>query len=170
MMTQQDWLKSVPNKAELFTEWLQVGKRLWQSAAQMAQAIKDASHAALGKELPHAEQLARGLIALGQQEEIQGLIALGEMALGDALRFQLRSREGCRLLDQAAERVKQLGDEIGWARTGIGWLGSVHQLAEHPLLEPIVEEAADIYTTHHAWAWFASLCHNYAYHWIVWGQ
>jgi hypothetical protein len=114
----------------------------------MGQAIKEASTAACHENLPRAEQLARSLIVLGEREDDQRLIALGEMALGDALRLQMRYHEGCHLLDQAAERFLRLDDEVGWARTRIGWLGNVHHLPSYSDPEPVVERTVEIFTRH----------------------
>ncbi len=170
LMTRDNWLKQLPDNLNQLPAWLAAGMTLWHDMAAMGNAIKDASHAALYEDLPRAERLARGIVMLGEQVEREELIALGEMALGDALRLQMRYHEGNVLLDQAGSRFEQLGDELGWARTRIGWLGNVHHLSDSPPLEPIVERAVDIFTRHKTWAWLSSLCHNYAYYRIMLGQ
>jgi CHAT domain-containing protein len=165
-----DWLAAIPEASQALESWLTAGMSLWDDVQQMGQAIKEASHTALSKDLPRAEQLGRSLIVLGEMQQAESLIALGEMALGDALRLQMRYHEGCNLLDQAAERFLRLGDEVGWARTRIGWLGNVHHLPSYPAPEPIVERAVEIFTRHKAWRWLSTLCYNYAYHYSMLGD
>ena len=169
-MTRDEWLKAIPDNLKTLPEWLAAGIRLWDDMQAMGNAIKEASYAALYEDLPRAEQLGRGLIMLGEQLEEQKLIALGEMALGDALRLQMRYHEGSTLLDQAAQRFQREGDELGWARTRIGWLGTVHHLSDAPPLEPTVNRAVDIFTRHETWSWLSSLCINYAYYCSMVGQ
>lgn len=169
-MTRDDWLKQLPDNLNQLPAWLAAGMTLWHDMAVMGNAIKDASHAALYEDLPRAERLARGIVMLGEQIEGEELIALGEMALGDALRLQMRYHEGNVLLNQAGCRFEQLGDELGWARTRIGWLGTVHHQKNVSALEPTVHRAVDIFTRHQSWAWLSSLCINYAYYCSMIGQ
>src|SRR5688500_7091455 len=48
--------------------------------------------------------------------------ALGLMAKGDALRILGRYSESLALLEEAGEAFVAQGNELGWARTRIGWL------------------------------------------------
>ncbi len=169
-MTRDQWLKQLPNNLNQLPTWLAAGMTLWHDMALMGKAIKEASHAALHEDLPRAEQLGRALIMLGEQREEEKLIALGEMALGDALRLQMRYYEGSTLLDQAGQRFQKEGDELGWARTRIGWLGTVHHLSDVVDIDKTVNRAVDIFTRHETWAWLSSLCINYAYYSSMVGQ
>ncbi|MGB0388041.1 MAG: CHAT domain-containing protein [Ardenticatenaceae bacterium] len=169
-MSQDEWIKAVPDNAEALPEWLAAGMRLWDDMEAMGRALNDACGEACHTDLPRAERFGRGLIMLGERLEEEKEIALGEMAVGDALRLQMRYHEGCALLDQAAARFLDIGDEVGWARTRIGWLGTVHHLSNPPAPKPIVERAATIFRQHKEWAWLSTLCHNYAYHCAVVGE
>lgn len=169
-MTRDGWMRQVPTEADRLDGWLTAGRSLWPSLQEMGNAIKDASRAACQDNLAHAERLAHGLIRLGEVEQVAGLIALGEIALGDAWRLQGRHREGCALLDSAAERFRFLDDRLGWARTRIGWLGSAHHLPELPILDEVVREAAAIFSDHACWDWLSTLYLNYAYYHLLLGH
>lgn len=168
-MKRDGWMKQVPTAAGL-DKWLTAGRSLWTSIQEMGNAIKDASRAACQADLAHAERLAHGLIRLGETEKAEGLVALGEIALGDAWRLQGRHREGCELLDGAAARFRQLDDRLGWARTRIGWVGSALHLPVYPALDEMVREAAAIFTDHTCWDWLSTLYLNYAYYHLLLGH
>lgn len=158
-------MAALPPQREALDAWIAQGIALWPDVQEMGRDLKDAAHAALYQDLARSERLASALIRLGEQREEEGLIALGEMALGDALRLQRRLDEGYQLLDQAAARFERIGDEVGWARTRIGWLGHIHQRESYPPLAPIVERAATIFERHHCWGWLSTLCCNFALYW-----
>ncbi|HEX2324824.1 MAG TPA: hypothetical protein VHQ00_05450, partial [Chloroflexota bacterium] len=78
---------------------------------------------------PHASVRVSEAISLcGEIAARPELVALGVMARGDALRYLGRYPESLDLLDEAGERFLALGDEVGWARTRIGWVVSAHRL------------------------------------------
>ena len=56
--------------------------------------------------------------------------ALGLMAQGDALRLLGRHQPARATLDEAGQAFLALGDEVGWARTRIGWLFSSHYVGQ----------------------------------------
>ncbi len=172
-MTQEEWLAKMPDSADgsQVARWLSAGLRLWgDDADALGNAIKGAAHRALYEKPILAERLARALVALGEHVEEERLVALGEMALGDGYRLRGRVAEGLALLDQAATRFLEAGDEVGWARTRIGWLGHVHTRVDRPPLDPIAERAATIFERHEGWHWLIVLCTNYAYYGYIVGR
>ncbi len=167
------WLDSVPDadRADEMAAWLALGLPLWEDDVwQMGNALKDAAHAALYEAFERCVRLAGGLIALGEGAGEARLVALGEMALGDAYRLQSQYEQGYALLERAAARFEAAGDEVGWARTRIGWLGSIQFVGEPPTLNATVERAASIFERHGGWHWLATLCSNYAYYWYFLGD
>ncbi len=166
----QSWLKTVPHRADGLAAWLEAGRHFYDDINTMGIAIKDASRDAQFANLPRAEWLGCALVLLGEQEWNESLIGLGEIAMGDALRLQNKTGEGLRLLDQAAVRFDLMEDEVGWARTRIGWLGSVFILEDYPPVEPIVQKAMEIFERKEVLHYFVPLIQNYAYLCIVEGR
>lgn len=88
--------------------------------------------------------------------------ALGLMAQGDALRLLGRHQEARTTLDEAGGAFLALGDEVGWARTRIGWLFSSHYVGEGAVALAVVEPARAILIRHAEWLRAAGLCLNAA--------
>ncbi|MBA3533481.1 MAG: hypothetical protein H0T73_16305, partial [Ardenticatenales bacterium] len=166
-MTRDEWFAALPPHDAPLLPWVVEGMLLWDDVGVMGSALKDAAHAVLNFDLARSERLARALIALGEHTEREELVALGEMAWGDALRLQMRLDEGYELLDRAAARFERIGDELGWARTRIGWLGHIRNRPTYPTLEPIVQRAVEIFERHQCWGWLSTICYQYARYWQV---
>ena len=72
---------------------------------------------------PHRSlEFADCIVSIGRWRKDDRQIALGLMARGDALRFLGRMQEAWETLTQAGDIFKAAGDEVGWARTRIGYL------------------------------------------------
>jgi tetratricopeptide (TPR) repeat protein len=168
--TSLDWLRRVPRTADELPAWLNAGHPHYIDTTTMGNAIKDSSRDACHHDLDLAEWLGRGLILFGEQEAQEGLIGLGEIALGDAIRLQGDYVTGLQILDRAAARFESIGDEVGWARTRIGWLGAVFHLESHPDVEPIVQRALQIFNTKEESRFLVPLFQNYAHYCIVKGR
>jgi CHAT domain-containing protein len=67
-------------------------------------------------------ELADRIVSIGQYREDDRQIALGLMARGDALRFLGRMQDAWQTLTHAGTIFEAAGDEVGWARTRIGYL------------------------------------------------
>src|SRR6266568_5833450 len=72
--------------------------------------------------------LAGYLLAIGDMTYNKAYHALGLMARGDALRRMDRDRDALPFFDASGEEYKELGDEVGWARTRIGRISACLQL------------------------------------------
>lgn len=88
--------------------------------------------------------------------------ALGLMAKGDALRLLGQHGEARVWLDEAGVAFLALGDEVGWARTRIGWLYSSHYVGEGAAALTVVPSALAILVRHGEWLRAAGLCLNAA--------
>ncbi len=168
--TSHDWLRRVPRTAAGLTAWLDAGRPHYPDAGTMGNAIKDASRDAWRFDFDLAEWLGRGLILFGETEGDESLIGLGEIALGDAIRMKGDYAVGLGILDQAAARFERIGDDVGWARTRIGWLGHVFFLEQYPDVEPIVQRAMAIFEQNGAVGYLIPLFQNYANYCIAVGR
>ena len=98
---------------------------------------------------PHASlRVSDAIVLAGHLAGRPQHTALGMMARGDALRILGRYPESLAQLDAAAERFLSLGDEVGWARTRIGWVFSSHRLGRGPEVFEIAARARDIFVRH----------------------
>jgi CHAT domain-containing protein len=74
--------------------------------------------------------------------------ALGLMAKGDALRNLGQYAESLALLDEAASVFLARHDEVGWARTRIGWVISSHLLGRGAEALAAAESAYEVFARH----------------------
>ena len=101
---------------------------------------------------PHkAEVLADALIAAAGAVGRRDHHALGLMAKGDALRAVGHYAESLTLLDEAAASFLAQQNELGWARTRIGWLISAHRLGHGEEALAVVDRARDVLVRHQEW-------------------
>ena len=84
--------------------------------------LKDESERLLVIDTSAAEALATALVVAASRLESPYFQALGWMAQGDVRRAQGRYAEAVELMDAAAQTFRALGDEVGWARSRIGWV------------------------------------------------
>jgi CHAT domain-containing protein len=89
-------------------------------------------------------------------------IALGLMAKGDALRLLGRYPDSLPFFEQAAGAFLDQGDQVGWARTRIGWLHAMHMLGRAEEALPVVERARAALIEHRQWLRAAALDVNTA--------
>jgi CHAT domain-containing protein/tetratricopeptide (TPR) repeat protein len=93
-------------------------------------------------------QRADEIIRIGESVQDTGIVALGTMARGDALRYLHRVAEGWDTLGRAGDLYLEAGDEVGWARTRIGRLAiCVEMDAIQPALQD-AEAARDTFREH----------------------
>src|SRR6185312_10247693 len=69
-------------------------------------------------------KLGELLVYFGEYVQHAPSHALGLIARGDAFRCMGQHQLALEYLDEAAREFLRLGDEIGWARTRIGWISS----------------------------------------------
>src|SRR5579859_3394699 len=72
--------------------------------------------------------LAGYLLTIGDLTFNKAYHALGLMARGDALRRMDRDKDALVFFDTSGEEYKEIGDEVGWARTRIGRISACLQL------------------------------------------
>src|SRR5207248_10493979 len=85
-------------------------------------AIKNESERLLVVDSAAAEHLAEALAAGARLAKMPRFEALAAMARGDVRRAQGRYAEAVELYDAAGRVCQARGDEIGWARSRIGWV------------------------------------------------
>lgn len=88
--------------------------------------------------------------------------ALGLLARADALRILGRYQESLDLYEAARRVFRDLGDEVGWARTYTGWVYSAHLLGRGREALLAVEPAYDTLVRHREWLRAAGLDQNAA--------
>jgi CHAT domain-containing protein len=86
--------------------------------------------------------------------------ALGLMAKGDSLRYLARYRESASFLAEAADAFAALGNQVGWARTRIGWLVTAHLLGRGSEALADAARAHDILSVNGEWLRAAGLSLN----------
>ncbi len=91
-----------------------------------------------------AEAMIVGADLIGRREHS----GLGLIAKGDALGFLGRFDESVATLDEGAQLFLSLDDEVGWARTRIGWIWSYHRLGHGEATLSVVDRARDIFVRH----------------------
>lgn len=125
----------VPNHSELISGLVEdrdgARKAFLQSLATgpvepLLTALKDESERLLVIDSGAAERLATALVSGAEAARLPRFGALGLMALGDAKRAQGHFPEAIELYDRAAWACRELGDEVGWARSRIGFVFAAH--------------------------------------------
>lgn len=164
------WLETVPRREDELAAWLEMGRAQYDDIDVMGNAIKDASRDAQFTDRARAHWLGKALVTFGEQEQHEGLIGLGEIALGDAIRLSGDYVQGLQILDRAADRFEKIADDVGWARTRIGWVGHAFNLYDIALIEPVISRAMTIFEQKELWVWFVALVQNYAHQSIVVGE
>ncbi|HEU5317484.1 MAG TPA: tetratricopeptide repeat protein, partial [Chloroflexota bacterium] len=120
-------------------------------AASRLAALKEESRRLLNVDPHQALVLAEALVAGAELVTLPSHRALGLMAKGDALRMLGHYPESLALLDEAGDSFLAHGDELGWARTRIGWLISAHRLGRAREALAVVERAREILTRQEEW-------------------
>lgn len=166
LLNLDEWLDALPTDPSLVDGWLDAGRILYPDDGALADTLKEGARQLLYRDLEQSAHLARALIHHGKRQESLTILALGEMALADALRLQHRFDEAYRLFDRAASRFLAAGDELGWARTRIGWLGHIHYRPDAPQIESQIDRAAAILRRHKRWPLLAAFCANAARYYI----
>lgn len=126
-------------------------------------ALKIESERQLTHNAREALRLAEVMIDEATIAERADYRALGLMAKGDALRNLGRHREALELLEVAGEQFLALGDDVGWARTRLGWVWSIHQLSQGASALEAAGAAHAIFVRHAEWLLAAGLDLNTAF-------
>jgi CHAT domain-containing protein/tetratricopeptide (TPR) repeat protein len=95
--------------------------------------------------------LAGALICASDVAGRQRHHALGLMAKGDALRVLGSYGESLQYFEDAAREFLAQGDEVGWARTRIGWIVSLQWLGQATGALPDVDRAHAVLAGHGEW-------------------
>ena len=74
--------------------------------------------------------IAKAIVQIGDLSRDQHIVALGMMVRGDALRFVHQNAEAWQVLADAGELFRQVGDDVGWARTRVGRLAICVEMNE----------------------------------------
>ncbi len=101
---------------------------------------------------PHGKlRIAQALIVASRLAERPEFEALGRMATGDAFRVLGRYQESVDAMDEAGRLFLSIGDEVGWARTRIGWVWSSHNLGRGEAALAEIERAHEILVRNKNW-------------------
>lgn len=92
--------------------------------------LKDEAERYRMRDVPSSLRLAEGLIFAAGQVGHARHRAMGLLARGDAIRTLGRFAEAAALLNEAGDILLELGDEVGWARTRLGWLLVAYELGQ----------------------------------------
>ncbi len=112
---------------------------------------------------PHASlRIAEALILGASLAARPDHHALGLMAKADAIRCLGRYPESLEYFEAAANQFMTQRDEVGWARTRIGWLLAMHALGNGTTALPVAARAKSVLVAHHEWLRAAGLTHNTA--------
>jgi CHAT domain-containing protein len=76
---------------------------------------------------------------------------MGLMARADALRILGRYPDSLPDFEAAAQAFLALDDEVGWARTRIGWVHAMHMLGRGEEALPVADRAREIFVRHGEW-------------------
>jgi CHAT domain-containing protein len=102
-------------------------------------------------------RIAESLIAASELTGRPDFHALGLMATGDAYRVLGRYQDSVNAMDEAGRLFLSIDDEVGWARTRIGWVWSSHNLGRGEVALAEVGRAHDILVRHENWFKAATL-------------
>ncbi|HEY8885194.1 MAG TPA: hypothetical protein VIO35_07785, partial [Chloroflexota bacterium] len=98
-----------------------------------------------------ALRLAETLLWAGERADRPNHRALGLLAKGDALRCLGQFGEAVPLFDEAARIFSGLADDVGWARSRIGWLWPMHKLGRAEEALPVATRALEVLVQHQEW-------------------
>jgi CHAT domain-containing protein len=127
------------------------------AATELLPGLKDASERYQQSD-PHASLLlAEILIWAAESAQMPGHRALGLLAKGDALRYLGQFQEARATLDEAGQSFLAQGDEVGWARTRIGWIVASHHLGVGEAALSCLDRARAILVQHQQWLRAATL-------------
>lgn len=104
-------------------------------------ALKTESERYLAIDPPVALRYADALALAGEMAGRPAYHALGLMARGDYERAVGHYAASVATMDDAGARFRACGDEVGWARTRIGWLASAQRLGRGGAALAVVDHA-----------------------------
>jgi CHAT domain-containing protein/tetratricopeptide (TPR) repeat protein len=103
--------------------------------------LKNESERLLVIDTAAAETLANALVMAADRLDSPRYRALGWIAQGDVRRAQGRYAEAVALMEAAGQQFLALGDEVGWARSRIGWVFASQFCGRGPEAIPVAEQA-----------------------------
>jgi CHAT domain-containing protein/tetratricopeptide (TPR) repeat protein len=123
-------------------------------ALDRAEELKALADRSLNVDSGRSLALADEIRGLGSADEVQ---ALGWLARADALRELGRHGEALAAYDAAAALYQRLGDEVGWARTRVGALGTVRYTGHATEVLAELPRAQEIFRRRELWLRLARL-------------
>lgn len=114
-------------------------------------ALKNWSERFLTLEPRTALALAQALIEAARRTNRLPHLAYGYLAEADARRFLGDFPRAHALYERAGETFVTTGNEVGWARSRIGWLAAAHGLGQGATALGMVEPARDVLVRHEEW-------------------
>lgn len=140
------WLFTLPPELKLTASFLNDPENLAPIVAHLEKEINVRFWADIDTAVNYAETI----ILLGEKAQHKPYIALGKMLKGDALAIQGKNAKlAWQLQEEAGQFFREIGDEIGWARTRTGHLGICIEYGEVDLGLEEANEAEAIFRLHH---------------------
>jgi CHAT domain-containing protein len=118
---------------------------------ELAPRLRDVSGRYIHRDPRLAMRLADALIFAADLGGRKDYHALGLISRGTVLGALGRYEEVIAVMDEAAERYRALGDEVGWAKTRKEWLRSAHRLGWGEQALPEADRARKILEEHQVW-------------------
>jgi CHAT domain-containing protein len=116
-------------------------------SGRLLETLKDESARHLAIDTAVAEQLADLLVLAAEQLDHPRFRALGSMAQGDVRGAQGCYPEAIALYEAGGQACLALGDEVGWARSRIGWVFASQLCGHGRAALPIAEQAYRVLAT-----------------------
>lgn len=137
-------LQRQPTSATVLLEHWLAGTESPREREHALTAIKNESERLLVVDSAAAEHLADALAAGADFTELPRFKSLAAMARGDVRRVQGRYAEAVAFYEVGGSACQALGDEIGWARSRIGWVLASQYCGRGRDALPIAEQAYSV--------------------------
>ncbi|HLH63597.1 MAG TPA: CHAT domain-containing tetratricopeptide repeat protein [Ktedonobacteraceae bacterium] len=142
--------------------YLQEHSAEWSDHAGIGNLIKDEALRQQNISPIISLKLGELLIFFGEYVRHAPSRALGLIAKGDAFRCMGQHQLALQYLDEAAQEFQRLGDEIGWARTRIGWIFSAAWLGRTEEALKEATRAREVFLRHGEYARACTVDNNVA--------
>jgi CHAT domain-containing protein len=139
-----EFVRHLQQQPALASGWVQQWLAMHRAADEREralEALKNESERLLVVNSAASEHLACALAAGAECANMPRFRALADMALGDVRRVQGRYTEAVTLYEAAGRACQLLGDDIGWARSRIGWVLASQYCGRGCEALPIAERA-----------------------------
>src|SRR3989442_11692262 len=125
--------------------------RAWLATDEALTLLKNESERYYRIDARLSLRLAEILVEVAQAVGRPDHAAIGRLAIGDVRKASGQFPEALALYEQGGEELRALGDEVGWARSRIGWVQAMHRLGRAREAMADVERAREILAARGNW-------------------